>query len=58
MKKRITLLCLALALSLAGCGGAPRLQARDLMAEVPAPKIPVAAPMTEEAATSSPAATV
>lgn len=53
MKKRITLLCLALALSLAGCGGAPRLQARDLMAEVPAPKIPVAAPMTEEAAAAA-----
>ena len=53
MKKRITLLCLALVLSLAGCGGAPRLQARDLMAEIPAPKVPVAAPMTEEAAAAA-----
>ena len=34
MKKRITLLCLALVLSLAGCGGAPRLQARRLLARL------------------------
>ena len=57
MRKRMTaaLLSLALALSplLSGCGGAPRLQARDLMAEIPAPKVPVAAPMTEEAAAAA-----
>ena len=54
MRKRMTaaLLSLALALSplLSGCGGPPRLQARDLMAEVPAPKVPVDAQMTEDAA--------
>ena len=54
MRKRMTaaLLSLALALSplLSGCGGPPRLQARDLMAEVPAPKVPVDTQMTEDAA--------
>ena len=54
MRKRMTaaLLSLALALSplLSGCGGPPRLQARDLMAEVPAPKVPVDTQMTEDSA--------
>ena len=54
MRKRMTaaLLGLALALSplLSGCGGPPRLQARDLMAEVPAPKVPVDTQMTEDSA--------